>query len=102
MEWNTDSTLPLAAGIERIFTDFVADRIKYLSMKYEELTEKIIKAFYRVYNELGYGFLEKIYENAMYIELTEMGFNVQRQKNTWFTISAILLGITMQTCWLMN
>jgi GxxExxY protein len=49
-------------------------------MKYEELTEKIIKAFYKVYNTLGYGFLEKVYENALYIELTEMGFNVEKQK----------------------
>ena len=37
-------------------------------MKHEELTEKIIKIFYKVYNTLGYGFLEKIYENAMIIE----------------------------------
>jgi len=36
--------------------------------KYKELTEKIIKIFYRVYNKLGYGFLEKVYENAMAIE----------------------------------
>ena len=49
-------------------------------MKYEEITEQIIKAFYQVYNTLGYGFLEKVYENAMYIELTEMGFKVDRQK----------------------
>ena len=37
-------------------------------MKHIELTEKIIKIFYKVYNTLGYGFLEKIYENAMMIE----------------------------------
>ena len=37
-------------------------------MKHKELTERIIKIFYRVYNTLGYGFLEKIYENAMMIE----------------------------------
>jgi len=49
-------------------------------MKHEEITEQIIKAFYKVYNTLGYGFLEKVYENAMYIELTEMGFKVDRQK----------------------
>ena len=36
--------------------------------KYKELTEKIIRIFYRVYNTLGYGFLEKIYENAIMIE----------------------------------
>lgn len=33
--------------------------------KYKELTERIIQIFYRVYNKLGYGFLEKVYENAM-------------------------------------
>ena len=37
-------------------------------MKHQELTEKMIKIFYKVYNTLGYGFLEKIYENAMMIE----------------------------------
>ena len=42
-------------------------------MKHGELTEKIIKAFFKVYNSLGYGFREKVYENAMYIELTELG-----------------------------
>ncbi len=33
--------------------------------QYKELTEKIIEIFYKVYNKLGYGFLEKVYENAM-------------------------------------
>jgi len=37
--------------------------------KHSELTEKIIKIFYKVYNRLGYGFLEKVYENALMIEL---------------------------------
>ena len=49
-------------------------------MKYQEITEHIIKAFFNVYNTLGYGFLEKVYENAMYIDLTEMGYKVDRQK----------------------
>jgi len=49
-------------------------------MKHEEITQKIIQAFFKVYNELGYGFLEKVYENALYIELTSMGFKVDRQK----------------------
>lgn len=47
---------------------------------YKELTSKIIKAFYTVYNKLGYGFLEKVYENALKIELTKMGLTVERQK----------------------
>lgn len=49
-------------------------------MKYEEITEKIIQAFYKVYNTLGYGFLERVYENAMFIELISMGFRVASKK----------------------
>ena len=40
----------------------------YRDIKYKELTEKIIKIFYKVYNTLGYGFLERVYESAMMIE----------------------------------
>jgi GxxExxY protein len=50
-------------------------------MKHQDVTEKIIKAFYKVYNTLGYGFLEKVYENALFLELEEMGFDVDKQKN---------------------
>jgi GxxExxY protein len=49
-------------------------------MKHEEITEKIIEAFYKVYNTLGYGFLEKVYQNAMYLELVEMGYHVEKEK----------------------
>ena len=42
--------------------------------KYTDLTERIIKSFYKVYNSLGYGFLEKVYENALLIELKKEGF----------------------------
>ena len=49
-------------------------------MKHEEITEKIIKAFYKVYNTLGYGFLEKVYLNAMFIELTSMGLKAENEK----------------------
>jgi GxxExxY protein len=48
--------------------------------KHSEFTEKIIKAFYKVYNTLGYGFLEKVYENAIYIELEAIGFNIKKQE----------------------
>ena len=50
-------------------------------MLHSELTEKIISAFYKVYNNLGYGFLEKVYENAMAIELQKAGCRVEKQKN---------------------
>lgn len=45
-------------------------------MKYSNLTEKIIKAAYTVHNVLGFGFLEKVYQNALIIELRKMGLNV--------------------------
>lgn len=43
------------------------------------LTEKIIAAAYKVYNTLGAGFLEKVYENALLIELKEMNLIVVQQ-----------------------
>jgi len=48
---------------------------------HKELTSQVINAFYKVYNTLGYGFMEKVYENAMRIELTKMGVFVEQQKN---------------------
>lgn len=48
--------------------------------KYSEITELIIKAFFSVYNKLGYGFLEKVYENGMMIELKRLGLKVEKQK----------------------
>jgi GxxExxY protein len=48
---------------------------------HSELTETIIKAFYKVYNTLGYGFAEKVYENALIITLRKMGLNANNQIN---------------------
>ncbi len=42
------------------------------NFKYSELSDSIIKSFYKVYNTLGYGFLEKVYENAMILELKKI------------------------------
>lgn len=47
---------------------------------HKELTSKIIKCFYDVYNTLGYGFLEKVYENALKIELEKNKLFVEKQK----------------------
>ena len=47
--------------------------------KHFDITEQIIGAFYDVYNQLGFGFLEKVYENALAIELKERGHNVRQQ-----------------------
>ncbi len=47
--------------------------------KHSDITGIIIKAFYNVYNQLGYGFLEKIYENALLIELRKLGLECVAQ-----------------------
>ncbi len=48
-------------------------------MLHHQLTEKIIRVFYDVYNELGHGFLESVYESAMLIALREIGLQVDSQ-----------------------
>lgn len=51
-----------------------------VDLKHKDVTEKILHAFYKiVYPQLGYGFLEKVYENAMAIALTSMGLTVKPQ-----------------------
>lgn len=50
------------------------------SILHKELTKTILKIFYDVYNELGYGFLERVYQNSLYYELKENGFEVENQK----------------------
>ncbi len=50
------------------------------NLKHSEITGAIIKSFYKVYNSLGYGFLEKVYENSLVIELVELGLHVEQQK----------------------
>jgi GxxExxY protein len=55
-------------------------------LKHRELTEKIIGAFYEVYDELGHGFLESVYEQALAIALVQAGMKVGRQVavSVWF------------------
>jgi len=48
--------------------------------KLAPLTDQIIKAFYKVYNTLGYGFQEKVYENSLAFELRGMGLSIEQQK----------------------
>ena len=50
-----------------------------MAFKHEELTHHIIETFYKVYNSLGYGFLEKVYENALMIEFKKSRMNAIAQ-----------------------
>ncbi|MCF6183640.1 MAG: GxxExxY protein [Bacteroidales bacterium] len=47
---------------------------------HSDITGKILKAFYNVYNKLGFGFLEKVYEKSMLIELRKLGLKAENQK----------------------
>ena len=49
-------------------------------LKHGDLTDRILKAFYEVYGELGYGFLESVYESSMHLVLTGAGIQVERQR----------------------
>ncbi len=51
--------------------------MKYL---YQDLTEQIIRCFYDVYGQLGYGFLERVYEHSMMIELERVGLHARNQQ----------------------
>ncbi len=61
-------------------------------MKHEETTKEIIGAFYTVYNTLGYGFLEKVYERAMAIELRKRGMQVVCQYPITVTYDGQVVG----------
>ena len=50
-------------------------------MQYEEMTEQIIGCAYRVYNKMGFGFLESVYEKCMEIELKKAGLAVKSQES---------------------
>ena len=51
-----------------------------MHLLHNELTSLILKTYYEVYNELGYGFLEKVYQNALLIELRNKGLEVTPNK----------------------
>lgn len=50
------------------------------TLEHKELTEKIIGCAYRVYNRMGYGFLESVYQKCMMIELRKAGLHAESEK----------------------
>lgn len=67
-----DEEMRTTTSIPRIYAD-------QQGLKYHELTEKLIGMFYSIYNELGHGFLESVYEQAFSVALAESGTFFQRQ-----------------------
>ena len=61
-------------------------------MIHQELSNKIINGFYNVYNILGFGFLEKVYENAFKYELEQLGYFVEQQKRIRVQYKEIIAG----------
>ena len=59
---------------------------------HQDKTEKIIQAYFKVYNTLGYGFLEKVYQNALLIELRRMGFECKSQSPVKVFYEGFLVG----------
>jgi GxxExxY protein len=63
-----------------------------LPFKHAELTDRIIASFYNVYNKLGYGFLEKVYENSLTVELSSQGLSVQQQRPITVYYAGVMVG----------
>jgi GxxExxY protein len=51
-----------------------------MKLLHEDITDLVLKSFYKVYNTLGFGFLEKVYENALLVELEKVGLTCEQQK----------------------
>jgi GxxExxY protein len=63
-----------------------------MELLHKDLTDTIIQSFYHVYNELGYGFLEKVYHNALYIELKNKGLQVSSQQKIEVYYKKMIVG----------
>jgi len=62
------------------------------NLLHRNLSDSILKIYFEVYNELGYGFLEKVYQNAMYFELKSQGYKVEAQKQIKVYYKSQLVG----------
>ena len=51
-----------------------------MELLHKNITDIILKSYYKVFNNLGYGFLEKVYENALFYELKKQGLVCEKQK----------------------
>lgn len=68
-------------------------------MKDDDLTKMIIGCVYRVHNALGPGFLEKVYENALRIELEKLGLKVKQQEPISVTYEGQVVGEYYADLW---
>jgi GxxExxY protein len=66
---------------------------KQIRGKHDDLTERVIGVFYDVYNELGYGFLESVYREAMRLALTQAGIKVMTEVAVPVSFRGVVVGI---------
>ena len=61
-------------------------------MELNQISEKIIGCAFTVHNTLGIGFLEKVYENALAIELKKANLQIEQQKRSQVFYNAVVVG----------
>ena len=66
---------------------------KQIHGEHDDLTERAIGVFYDVYNELGYGFLESVYREAMRLALTQAGLSVTTEVPVPVSFRGVVVGI---------
>ena len=65
-----------------------------VDLQHQELTEQIIGAAFEVHNTLGYGFLEKVYQRAMQVELRARGLEVKIEREIRVTYKGVEVGFS--------
>jgi GxxExxY protein len=99
--YDTNNPEEVTVGNANSFEDNRADLVRgqlpnrrsvMFEGKHSDLTERIIKAFYKVHSVLGYGFNEKVYENALVIELRKPGVLAEAQKQIQVYYQGNLVG----------
>lgn len=61
-------------------------------LRHEKTSRLVLRAFYEVYNKLGYGFLERVYQNSMAIEIRKLGGQVEEQRPIRIHYEGMLVG----------
>jgi hypothetical protein len=68
-------------------------------MKHEALTEKLIGNFYRLYNDLGHGFLESVYQKGYVLLLHDRAFDIRSKRQFASDIAGMIWGTFAQISW---
>src|SRR5437868_1614627 len=70
-----------------------------MELQHKDITQAIIGAAFEVYNVLGYGFLEKVYQRAMQVELRLRGFKAEIEADIHVTYKGVEVGFYRADLW---